>query len=327
MATGTGLDSQLGGAKETTYGTRVVPTRFWEFGSESLQLAKTFVVSTQLGSGAMFPRGSRRTATVRQAGGDISFEAPNQGLSWWVDLLHANAVTPAQQGGSAAYLHTHNIGTTSPTKSATIQVGRTSTDGTTRPFDYLGCMLTGAEFSWDIETFLRFTATIDAQEEKTDQALATRSLPTSLESFVFTQGALTIGGSNIADVGPGNIAISQPLATDRFRLGSSGLKSKPILNDFQSVSGSLTADFTDLTAYTRYVAGTRAAVVLTFTGNLIAATYYHKIIITMSDVGFDGETPNVGGPDMLTQTIPFRAFYDGTNPPLKVEITTTDTTV
>lgn len=327
MPTGTGLDSQFGFKKETTYGTRAVPDKFFEFRSESLSLEKTFLMSGQLGALSTFQRSTRRAATVREGGGTITMEATNKGMGALFDLLHANAVTPVQQGGTAAYLQTHNIGTTSQTKSATIQIGRPSTDGTVRPFDYLGCMVTEYGFAWDVGDFLTYSMTFDAQEEQTNQTLATLSLPSSLGSFNFTQGALTIAGSNVADVGGGSITGGQPMKTDRFYLGATGLKAKPIQNAFATVSGTLNADFTDLTHYNRFTAGTIASVVLTFTGPLIAGAFSETIKLTMAACGFNGETPNVDGPDVLNQSIPFVAMYDGTNPPLKIEYTSVDTVI
>lgn len=327
MATGTGLDSQLGAKKETTYGTRVVPDKFFEFTSESLALNKNFLMSRQLGAGTTFQRSARRTATTRGGGGTISMEATNKGMGFWFDLLHADAITPVQQAATTAYKQTHNIGLTSPTKSATIQVGRPDTGGTVRPFDYTGCMVTEWGFAWDIADFLTFSVTVDAQDEKTDQTLATRTIPTGLKSFNFTQGSLTIGGVAVADVGGGSLTGGQPLKVDRYFLGATGLKAKPIQNDFATASGTLNADFTDLTHYNRFTNGTIAAVVLTFEGDTIETTYKETIKITMAACGFDGETPNVAGPDVLTQSIPFVALYDGTNAPVVIEYTSTDTTV
>lgn len=326
MPTGTGLDSQLGAKRETTYGTRAVPDHFFEFRSESLSLEKNFLVSQQLGAGSTFARGSRRVATTRAGAGNIVMEATNQGMGFWFDLMHDGVVTPTQIAATPAYLQTHNIGlTTGAAKSATIQVGRPSTDGTVRPFDYLGCMVTGWSMAWD--DYLLLTLNLDAQEEKTDQTLATRSLPSALKSFVFTQGSLTIGGVAVADVSTGSMESARPMQTDFYPLGSSGLKSRPVPNGFASANGTLNARFTDLTHYARFTAGTRAAVVLTFTGDVISGANFEQIKITMADVGFNGETPNVDGPEVLDLAIPFSAFYDGTNAPVKIEYVSTDTTL
>jgi len=327
MPTGTGLDSQLGAVRETTYGTRVTPSKFFEFRSESLSLDKNYLQSTALGAGSTFPRSSRRAASTRAGAGSITMEATNKGMGFWFDLLHDNVVAPVQQAATTAYLQTHNIGITTPTKSATIQVGRPSTDGVVRPFDYLGSMVTGYTFAWDTDEFLTFSVELDAQDEVTNQTLAARTLPTGLSSFNFTQGALMIGGTNVADVGGGSLEGGQPLKTDRYYLGTSGLKAKPVQNAFGSATATLNADFTDMTHHNRFTAGTIASVVLTFTGALIASTYYEQIKITMAACGFNGETPNVDGPDILNQTIPVVALYDGTNPPVKLEYTSVEVAI
>jgi hypothetical protein len=40
----------------------------------------------------------------------------------------------------------------------------------------------------------------------------------------------------------------------------------------------------------------------------------------------EGETPGISGPDALTMSIPFTAFYDGTNSPATFTYVTSDTT-
>lgn len=320
-----GLFSQLGVAREVTYGTRVVPDHFVEFRSEGMALDQRFFTSTQLGASSTFRRASRRVATTRSAAGSITMEVPNKGFGLWLDGLHGNTVTPVQQATTTAYLQTHNIGLTAPTKSYTIQAGRPDTGGTVRPFDYLGAMVTGATFSWDVDEALVASFDFDAQDEKTDQTLAARSLPTNLRSFVFTQGTLAIGGSNVADVTSGSLTIDLPRQTDFYPLGTSGLKARPIQNDMSAGSGTATVRFTDLTHYNRYRNATQASLVLTFTGPLIASTYYEEIKFTCNAVGFDGETPTVGGPDVLSHAIPFTILYDGTNAPVIATYMSTDT--
>lgn len=319
-----GVFAQLGAKKEATYGTRVVPDKFFEFASESLSFDQRYLVSQQLGADSWFARGSRRIATTKSAGGNITMEVPNKGFGFFLDLLHGNSVTPVQQGGTTAYLQTHNIGLTAPTKSATIQVGRPSTDGTVRPFDYTGCMMTSCEFGWDVDAALVASMDFDAQNESTAQTLATRSLPTSLASFVFTQGTLSIAGGAVADVTSGSLTIDLARDTDFYPLGTTGLKSKPIINGVSGASGTATVRFTDLTHYARYQNNTKPTLSLSFVGPVISGSYYETITITCNQVGFTGETPTVGGPDVLEHSIPFDVFYDGTNAPVIVTYTSTD---
>lgn len=320
-----GLFSQVGAKKEATYGTRVVPDHFIEYRSAGFSLDQRFFTSRQLGAASTFPRASRRVATTRSASGSIVMEVPNKGYGFWLDLLHDNVVTPAQQGGTPAYLQTHNIGLTAPAKSATIQLGVPDTSGTVRPFDYLGCMLTSAEWAWDIDDALVSTMAFDSQDEKVDQSLASRSIPSGLASFVFTQGTLSIAGSPVGDVTSGSLSVELPRASDFYALGTTGLKSKPLQNDMSAGTGTATVRFTDLTHYNRYRNNTQPTLALSFVGSQISGIYYETLTLTCNAVGFTGETPSIDGPDVVSHAIPFEILYDGTNAPLIAAYTSTDT--
>ena len=252
-------------------------------------------------------------------------EVPSKGFGFWLDLLHGNAVTPVQQAATTAYLQTHAIGLTAPSKSATIQVGRPCTDGTVRPFDYLGCMVTGCQFSCEVDGALMVSLEIDAQDEKTDQTLATRSIPSGLHSFVFTQGTLAIAGSPVADVTNVSLGMTLPRQTDFYPLGTTGLKAKPIQNAISEGTGTATARFTDLTHYNRYRNNTIPTLSLSFVGPTIETTYEEELTLTCNAVGFTGETPTVSGPDVLQHAIPFKILYDGTNAPLIATFMSEDT--
>lgn len=322
-----GLFSQLGAKKESTYGTRVVPDHFIEFNDENFQCDQRYFTSRQLGAASTFSRGSRRVATTRDATGTINMEVPSKGFGFWLDLLHGNTVTPVQQAATTAYLQTHPIGLSAPDKSATIQVGRPDTGGTVRPFDYLGCEVTAFEFSWDVDDALKVSMEFDAQDEKTDQTLATRSIPSGLHSFVFTQGTMSIAGSPVADVTSGSLGLTLPRQTDFYPLGTTGLKAKPIQNDSATGQGTADVRFTDLTHYARYKNATQPTLALSFIGPNIATTYYETLTLTCNMVGFTGETPTVSGPDVLMHAIPFDILYDGTNAPLIAAYTSTDTSL
>lgn len=324
-----GLFSQLGLSKESVYGTRVVPAKFYEFRSEGLSFDQRYFISNQIGAGSTFSRSSRRQTTTRSAGGPVVMEVPNKTYGSILDLMHDNVTTPVQQGGTIAYLQTHNIGLTAPGKSATLQVGRPDTSGVVRPFDYLGCMLTEVEYGWDVDDALVATHTFDAQNEDTAQTLATRSLATSLQSFVFTQGSLSIAGSQVADVTSGSLNISFARQTDFYPLGTTGLKSKPLQNAISGASGTATVRFTDLTHYNRYKNNTIPTLALDFVGaaNGIVAGHAFEFHITCNAVGFTGETPKVGGPDVLMHAIPFDVLYDGTNAPVIITYKSTDVTI
>jgi hypothetical protein len=48
-------------------------------------------------------------------------------------------------------------------------------------------------------------------------------------------------------------------------------------------------------------------------------------VYTMTNAQLRGTSPSVSGPDLIGLSIPFVVKYDGTNAPLKVEVTETAT--
>lgn len=322
--------------KETTYGTRVVPTVTYEFESEGGVRQQKYLESRMLRSGRFFQSGARRVLTTRDGQVTLNGEVPNKDFGSIVDLLHGNTVTPAQQAATTAYLQTHNL-TGDPNKSATIQIGKPDTggaaaSGTVRPFDYTGSMLTGLTLSCAVDDWLKFAATFDAQDEDTSQTLATASYATSLEGFHFQQAVVTVN-SVVQNLTTGslvrsfNLDIGLPRAVERYGLRSSSTKAKPILNDYTPGSGSLGFEFTDLTQYALFTAGTKVPLSIAFTGASNAGTAIpFAITFTMSQVQFTGTTPAVTGPDLLGFDAPFVILDDGTNPPLVVTIMETRST-
>jgi hypothetical protein len=124
-----------------------------------------------------------------------------------------------------------------------------------------------------------------------------------------------------------SLAWGQPNKIDRFFFGSGGTAAKPLPNAFQTVTGTIGMEFSDLTAYNYFLSGGLVSVVWDFVGNTIASTYKDEVKFTLSAVQFRGDSPNVAGPDVLTLSAPIAAFDDGTNPPLQIDYVSTDTTV
>lgn len=326
-----GLWSQLAyKAPETSYG-NAAPTynRWLEFQSEDIKLDRAYIDSNGLRAGRMFQSSARSVPTTRQAAGSITLEVPNQHFGGIVNLLHGNTVTPVQQGSTAAYLQTHNIGTTAPWgKSAAVQIGKPDVGGTVRPFNYLGGKLLGAKFSSKVGDLLVATLDWDFQDENVaSPVLATPAYPASLRSFNFTQGTIQFDGGSAGNVLSADLDINVPHATDRFFYGASGLKAEPIVNAYAAATATLSVEFSDLTTYNKFVNGTNFAVTLDFQGPLIAGSYYERFKVTLAACQARGETPNVDGPDVLALNVPIRVLDDGTNPPVKIEITSTETTL
>lgn len=331
MAIGSGLAAQLGFAKETTYGTRVAPTAaFYEFNSETLQQARNRLKSRGLRAGRTFQSSTRVATVSRGAAGNVTLEVVTKEFGRWLDLLHGNAVTPAQVGGTTAYLQTHNLGTSDPSKSATIQVGKPGTAGTVHPYEYEGCMVNSYEFSCETDGFLEANFGIDAEDRTTSQTLATASYPSALQSFDFSDVTVcTINSVSTLDVFSGfNLSGALPRADDRWRLGSGQVKLKPILNDYTAAALTLSGEFKNLTHQTLFDADTIFPVVITFDSGVAAGGANNYLIrFTMQACQINGEDPTVGGPDLVGQDLSLNVLDDGTNPPVKIELQEIATTV
>jgi hypothetical protein len=167
MTLASGLGSQLGAAKETTWATVVTPTRFFEFNSESLNRTPAYQESVGLRANRMFQPASRVVQTTRTAGGDIALDVPTKGYGFWLDLLHGLTVTPVQQASTPAWKQAHLVGTSMPSKSATLQVNKPDSGGNDHPFTYPGSVVTGATWSCDVGGLLTSTVTVAAQDELT----------------------------------------------------------------------------------------------------------------------------------------------------------------
>jgi len=98
MATGSGLDAQLGLATEATYGVYVPPTRFLEFTSESLKRQKTTIQGGGLRAGGQYERSGRRVITTRHGKGAMAFDFTTTGMGV---LLRAATGTSTIAAGTA----------------------------------------------------------------------------------------------------------------------------------------------------------------------------------------------------------------------------------
>jgi hypothetical protein len=135
-------------------------------------------------------------------------------------------------------------------------------------------------------------------------ALASATYPTSIKPLKFNHASVTLGGSAV-NVKSLTLSGNNMLDDSRRFLGSQYI-SEPLEMGLREYTGSLEIEFTDLTQYTRFVAGTEAALVAAFTSGTDSVT------IT-TNVRVDGSTPNVAGREILTQTLPIKCVASSTD--------------
>lgn len=294
MTTASGLESQLGFATESAFGTYETPDNFLEFTSESLKLERERIDSMGIRAGRRVLH--RWAAGVQRVTGDIELELGPQGSGTLLKHMFGGVGT---SGASDPYTHTFTPGQLDD-KSLTIQFNRPDIDGTDRVFSYLGCSVTSWELACAVNEYLKLTCSIFGSHEDTAQSLASATYPTGYSPFVFTQGSLTIAGGAY-DIKEFTLTGDNGLATDRHFIQASNPERPKIAKEAnrRQYGGTLISDFEDLTAYNRFVSGTEAALVLTFTQSA------SRSLVITCNVRFDGETPNVSGYELLEQSLPF----------------------
>jgi hypothetical protein len=295
MPLASGLAGQLGLVSEVTYGTFAVPTRFFEFVSESLTLERERIESAGIRAGRRVLH--RWAPGVQRVTGDVQLELAAQGFGIvFTHMFGAVATT-----GAGPYTHTFTPGDLAG-DSLTVQVGRPDIGGVVRAFSYLGCKVASWELSAAVNEYAMLTLSLYGAHEDTAQTLATAAYPATLSPFTFLHGSVSVAGSAF-DVKDFTLTGDNGLATDRhfIRATTPERPKEPLEAALRSYGGTLTADFTDLTAYNRYVNGTEAALVLTFNAGASAT-----LTIT-TNVRYDGATPTIGGQDLLELSLPFKA--------------------
>ena len=130
------LDCQFGMKKEVTYGTAVVPDRFYMFTGSAHSDGKSVVQGVGLKPGARVAQSDRRTIPYRSAAGSLDLEVPSKGLGvLWEGCMGASTSTLVSAG---LYQQVFSFADVMP--SYTVQYG--VWDGSAvSPYTYAGCQV------------------------------------------------------------------------------------------------------------------------------------------------------------------------------------------
>jgi hypothetical protein len=307
----------------TGYGDPVTVTRFLEFTDESLALTLDHIASTAIRTGNRLLRSDRRAANRKGAAGDVNWEVANTGFGLLFKHMWGSSVVSTPSNGVLTRDHTYTLA--DPTgKSLSVQVGRTSLDGTCNAFTYKGSKINGWELSNAVDGELMLKTTFDSMDEDTTVSLASASYPASQSIFNYTQGQITVQGGN-ADVTNITLTYDPGIKTDRYFLRTNTLKKEPVPNAMVAFTGTIDVEFASMGMYSLFQNATSVALTATWVGAQIEAVtpnYFYQVALTCPLVQLDGITPNVAGPDILTQSIPITVLWDGTTAPSMVYRTT-----
>lgn len=330
-----------------------------EFDSEGLELKKTVVQGKGLHAGGLHSRAARRKVTNYSASGPITMDLPTRYLNQLIIQMlgsHGQSgATLTQMGTTGVYAATHAPGSLKGT-SMCIQKGVPSVDGTAaNPLTYVGMKLSDWQISVATGAIAKLALSWTGRNElgganglngdplnATTPALATFSELANNDVFHFREAQILTGGtpsttSGITTVSgatvTGNVktaAVKYAFKYDTTRnfLGSAGFIAEPIENDVREITGNLEIEWLNAEAwYSAFVADTVNSLQLTFTGPVIgtSGTNTELLTILIPDIYLDGESPKVGGPQVVTQKIPFQGLDDLVNNPIQITYQTLDT--
>lgn len=311
-----GWQGSLGWGEETTWGTPVTISKFLEIVSESL----TLDAQRQYSNTIRNTRSRQKQlyiATRRGIGGDVNFEFLVLGLGQWIK--HAlGSVTSAQQGGTAAYLHTFTLTDVLPV-GLTLEVERQAQYHT-----YTGCRVTSLTLEAAVDQILRMTASVVGKDETISASGASPTFPSANELLVFTQGIFKIDTVETS-IREFRVTIDNRIRDDDYRLGS--MTRASLDARARQVSGSFRMPYEAVAQYQKFRDFTPAALNLKFTGSLISGAYYNALEIELPVVYYTGETPTLrGAEEEIELSVPFEAFRDTLNE-ITVKLTNTETTI
>lgn len=355
-----GISSQILMVPEASGSYGVAPSlataQPYEFNSETLELKKTIVQGKGLHAGGLHNRGARRKLDHYTVSGGINMDLPTRYLNQLLWFMFGSkgqaAATLTEDATTGAYSATHAPGSMKGL-SACIQKGVPSVDGTAaNPFTYVGCKMTDWTISVATGAIATLATTWDGRNELAGAdthgdplnasvpALGTFTEDPSDSIFFFREATLYTGGtlstaagitsvsSNTAlgNVKSAEIKYAMKYDAERIFLGSKGFKAEQLENDFRDISGQFVIEWLNSEAqYEAFASDTPTCLELTFVGDPIGTGTDHSTLsILIPQIFLEGETPKVGGPAVVTQTVPFTGLDDSVNNPIQATYWTLD---
>jgi hypothetical protein len=329
---GAGIGGQIGVAKGSgAYGVYTAPTNFYEVSKAAVTKTKKTIQSSGIAAGRLVDLSARRAVSSQAGTVPLELEVMQSGhFGLLLQQIFGTTAAPVQQGATSAYLQTHTLLGLAGIHS-TIQAGIPDTSGTVHQYNFNGCKVMDATFSCGVDTFLTCQLNMDAKQVEETDTLAAPSYPV-VSPFDFSMASVSWGAfgseASIDGVKKIDVKIERKQNTGRYYQGNAGLKDEPITNDPVAISGTIEADFIDKTLfYDNFSSDTPKSLIWTFTGPIIASTYHYTISFALPSVRIDSPGPGLDSKDVISSSFAFTALNDGTNPPISLTYTSTDTTL
>lgn len=301
MATGTGLDAQIGYVAETTWGTAATVTRFHPLVSETLKTDIDMVESKATFAGFQTIGSQQWALGNKTISGDIMHELYDQDMGLLMRAAFGTVSTTAA-GGTG----THVFFPAAPVVSLTCQIGKPLVYGTVTPFTYEGVKIASWELGCKAGEIATWKMTVNCEEERKGTALASASYTAGMRPWVFSAMTVSLLGTT-TPVKAFTLAGDNKLAERRF-LGSTVI-AEPLREDYAEYTGQLDGEWGNPSSrgtlnYDAFVGGTEGTLIAALTSGTLAATI-------QANIRFNGQTPNVAGRGIVEHNMPFKIIRSG----------------
>lgn len=342
------LDYSVGIGKESTYGTAVTPTRFFEAEAQ-MKFDLQTEQSKMMRLGKRANRINRNVLKHVEVSGDMSVEAATKGLGFLLGAaLGAVTNTQIPSTSPAVYQQVHTLKKADWLDSFTIQevLPTLGSAGVGNAHTFTGCMVNQIDISGKEGAPVEVKLAWLGKDLSTAIAGTAASYPTGDDLLTFIHGSIgyagtltaptttalgSLSGAAASNVTDFQVSIANNLDSGGYTLGGAGKRSRPNAVGVAGITGKLTAEYTDNTLRDAYLNRTALPLVLTFQHtNLLSATpsnTYALLQIVIPAVLLKGEVPTSNGSQVITQSIDFEAFDNASAAePIWIVYRTLDTT-
>jgi len=311
-------DAYFGVADESTYGTAVAPTKFFEFTDEGIEGKYERIDSEAIRAGTRVLRSDRFAPNPKGAEGDVKMEVLSGGFDFWLKHMMGTVTAGAPSGGFTTY--TATLGDLNG-KSFTAQVGRVDNTGAKIPFTYQGGKVKEWELANAVDELLNLTVTCDFAKETIGEgtgayALAVPTFVPNTKLFSFGGGTVTVGGSNF-DISDFSLKATNGLKDDRYFIRSSGMKAEPLESELRKYEWSIKGEFSG-TAHANRVAAAIASGAVANITVLWDGPDGSQVKVEMPFARFDEGPVTVGGMEVVEHDLSGIALTDGTASPVTI---------
>lgn len=261
----------------------------------------------------------RYTKSKRMVGGSIQHYMPYQGAELLIRHATGGTPTSAQIGSTGVYTHTFILGEKLPEAGLSVVVARDAVaSGVSDAMRYDSCQIGDLTLTQDLEGRMMLALEFQGREESLINT-PTPTYPTAPEVDWTELTTLTVEGGTV-NASLAEFKISNPLADDRFKLGSR-LRKGLGRGDMRVVTGKLLLEFDSMTEYALFRGMTECAIAAEWTGAIAAGSTAYKFRIDIPRAVFSGTTPNAGDSGPISFEMPFDAFLgDSDEDEITIEI-------